>query len=435
MKHVALFAFVLLVVTGCTTAPEKRPERTVPYGEPPPLVVIVEPAEPKEPAAPEPPPPEDTEPSPTTEPPPSPPVVVTPGELLPALGRGEVPDAEPPEPPGLDRAKTMTVHVLDIGQGAATLFELPCGTILVDTGGEMNGDFDSTTALVHQLDAFFARRKDLKRTIDLLVITHPHIDHVRGVPTVLEKYKVKNVIEGGFPFAKNVTMEMNRLRDFVAGGTNAKHRAILRDDIPPSGFTDAVIDPIKCKVDPVIRVLSGRVMVDPGWKDDKHGKDSFTNANNHSVVLRVDFGESSMLITGDLEEPAIEDLVAKYESKPGGMLDVDVYQAGHHGSANGTTRALMSAMTPEVAVIQMGAAWRRRSWSAWQYGHPREVIVDMLRAGVSQKRRPRAASLGVKSRVFAEVPVSEAVYGTGWDGPIAIDMHADGTVTVRPPLK
>jgi competence protein ComEC len=430
--RVALIPLVL--ITSCATSrPEETPRERIPPRDEPPLVIIIEPADPKDRA-----PPRDT-PSRETPPRDKPPVdeapTPVPDGVLPSLGRGEVPDHEPPEPAHLDRERTMTMHVLDIGQGAATLFEMPCGAILVDTGGELNGDFDSIEMLKVQLDAFFERRKDLKRTIDVLVITHPHIDHVRGIPALLEKYTVKSVVESGFPPATNVRTEMNLLRDFVAG--SKVHRVVLRDDVTVQGFTDAAIDPLKCKlVDPKVRVLSGRVGADPGWKQDKYGKSTFSNANNHSVVVRVDFGESSVLVTGDLEEVAIEDLLHKYEGKPGGLLDVDVYQAGHHGSFNGTTRPLVAAMTPEVAVIQMGAAWRRRSWSAWQYGHPREEVVDQLRAGVTQQRaKPRLCHVGVKGRTFAEVVIKEAVYGTGWDGPIAIDMNVDGTVAVRPPTK
>ena len=437
MKRVSLLLSSLLMVSCATDGQDEKHQR-VPLHDEPPLVIIVEPADPKtskreSPVTPDVPP--GTSPGSAPEPTPAPPAPPTPDGVLPTLGRGEVPDVEPPEPPGLDRERTMTVHFLDIGQGAATLFEMPCGAILVDTGGEQNGDFDSSEMLKVQLAAFFERRKDLKKTIDVLLITHPHIDHVRGIPTLLDTYTVKSVIESGFPPATNVRTEMNRLRDFVAG--SKVHRQVLRDDIAVQGFTDVAVDPLKCKlVDPTVRVLSGRVGADPGWKDDKNGKRSFANANNHSVVVRVDFGASSMLITGDLEEAALEDLIGKYDAKPGGLLDVDVYQVGHHGSYNGTSRALLAAMTPEVAVIQMGAEWRHRSWTAWQYGHPREDIVDMLRAGVTQKRaKPRMAKIGVKSRTFADVILREAVYGTGWDGPLAIDMNVDGTVVVRPPVK
>lgn len=76
---------------------------------------------------------------------------------------------------------------------------------------------------------------------------------------------------------------------------------------------------------------------------------------NHSLVIRVAFGEASFLFTGDLETRAIETLVEYYEGS--GLLDVDVYQVGHHGSYNGTSDEIMRAIVrPEIAVIA-ASAW------------------------------------------------------------------------------
>jgi beta-lactamase superfamily II metal-dependent hydrolase len=61
-------------------------------------------------------------------------------------------------------AQTMRAHFIDVGQGAATLVEFPCAAILIDTGGEKNGEFDSTEALMDYLETFFARRADLSQT-------------------------------------------------------------------------------------------------------------------------------------------------------------------------------------------------------------------------------------------------------------------------------
>ena len=409
-----------LLFASCATAPAPRPEPPPP--EPPPLEIVILPRDDAPKKARGDTPPRETAPqeAPAASAP-------SPDGTLPVLGRGAFPEAAP-EPEGLDRAQTMSVHFLDVGQGSATLFELPCGAVLIDTGGEDNGDFDAVDALITQLDAFFARRKDLKRTIDLLVLTHPHIDHVRGVPAVLARYTVKNVVDNGQPGAKNVLGEMTFLRDKVRAGI--AYRAVNRDDVPEKGLRDAVIDPVACMpVDPLIRVLSGSLGADPGWREKK----SFANANNHSVVVRVDFGDSSVLVTGDLEEPAIDDLVLKYSTSK--LLDVDVYVAGHHGSYNGTTTGLVSAMTPEVAVISMGAEWRHQMWTAWAYGHPREQAVTMLREGVTSLRKPRHVQLGIGARRFVESQMEKAVYATGWDGPVVIDMNANGEVVPRTPTR
>lgn len=354
-----------------------------------------------------------------------------------ARGDEEVParDAPPPRPAeggarpkAFDPKRTMTVHVLDVGQGAATLIEMPCGVVLVDTGGEVNERFDGPRALVEQLDAFFAGRPDLGRTIDLLVLTHPHIDHVRGVPALLDRFAVKHVVDNGRPGDEVVAEQMKRLRAFT-DELGRRYRAVV--DVPKQGLADAVIDPLKCApVDPKIRVLAGARTVDPGWGRDRFGHSYFANENNHSVVVRVDFGEASVLITGDLEETALRDLVAQHRGTK--LLDVDVYAVGHHGSANGTTQELLDAMTPDLAFIQMGDPGRRLDWTAWQYGHPRQKVVDLLEGEVRLRRAAVDVEVGTGQRRFDTVRVERAVYGTGWEGLVVVDMTADGRVHVRP---
>lgn len=329
----------------------------------------------------------------------------------------------------------MTVHVLDVGQGSATLLELPCAAILVDAGGELNDLFDARIALERALSDFFAGRPDLERTLHLLVITHPHIDHMRGLPVVLEKFRVLHVVDNGQEGDEVVEEEMALLRRFLEEKRRAgavRYRAVAEGEIPSSGLTGPVIDPIRCgEVDPEIRVLWGRVDGDPGWGESRDGHRHAENANNHSVVLRVDFGESSVLITGDLEDVALDDLVGRYQGTD--VLDVDLYIVGHHGSHNGTTRALLEAMTPEIAVISMGREERKRSWTAWQYGHPRRDAVFLLVDGVRGKRPRTDVRVAFGTKRFFTLPLDRAVYATGWDGTVVIDATAEGELYVREP--
>lgn len=345
---------------------------------------------------------------------------------LPRLPRGH----EPLRPKQFKDDTTMSVHLLDVGQGAATLLEFPCGAVLVDTGGELNESFDGAAALMTQLEAFFARRTDLNRTIDLLVITHPHIDHVRGLPLLLDSYTVRNVVDNGRDGDDLVSAQIRALRSSIERNKTG-YRGVNSDEIVnKGGMIDAVIDPIACTaVDPKIRVLSGGVRSDPGWGTSKYGSRHYANENNHSVVLRVDFGNASILITGDLEENAIHSLVERYEGTR--WLDVDVYQAGHHGSANGTTRELLRATTPLLALIAMGDERRHHSWTAWAYGHPRAVVVDLLDEAVAFKRPTVEVPVGTGVKRFNQRRLDGAIYGTGWDGAVVVDMDVAGEVAVR----
>ena len=95
---------------------------------------------------------------------------------------------------GSAAAQTLRAHFLDVGQGSAAIIETECSAILVDTSGEHNNEFNSTASLIDQIEDFFFGRPHLDRTFDLFVLSHPHIDHTRGVNAGLQKYKVRELM-------------------------------------------------------------------------------------------------------------------------------------------------------------------------------------------------------------------------------------------------
>src|SRR5687768_289089 len=95
------------------------------------------------------------------------------------------------------QAGEMNAHFINVGQGAAVLLEFTCGAALLDTGGEKNDSFDSTEALGNYLKAFFDRRSDLDERLQMVVISHPHIDHTRGLPMVLREFDVDLLVDNG----------------------------------------------------------------------------------------------------------------------------------------------------------------------------------------------------------------------------------------------
>ncbi len=267
-------------------------------------------------------------------------------------------------------ADTMRVHFIDVGQGAATLVEFPCAAMLIDAGGEKNPGFDSTRELVAYLDEFFEGRPDLKHTLHSFVITHPHIDHTRGVKAVLAKYRVLNALDNGMETGSGRYGQIalhNRVEasEEASGDSGViKYQPIFTKKIPKGqGRTNGVIDPIDCgSADPKITALWGRVESAPGWS-----KKAFGNANNHSVVLRIDFGKSSFLVSGDMQLEGIGSLLAHYKDTP--LLKTDVIQVNHHGAENGTSPPLLAAAQPRIAVIAMGSKLRHEENTAWDYGH------------------------------------------------------------------
>jgi competence protein ComEC len=325
-------------------------------------------------------------------------------------------------------SQTMRVHFVDVGQGAATLVEFPCAAVLIDTGGETNSEFKSDDELTAYLDRFFGRRPDLKSTFHLLVLSHAHVDHTHGVPSVLSKYKILNAITNGQeppgPGLPGQKALHDKVADTEATSDPTDDIGFVAADVKKipenSGLTNDIIDPVKCdNVDPKIKLLWGGQDKNPGWT-----KTAFENQNNHSVVTRIDFGAASLLITGDLQEEAILDLVDHYRGSR--MLSADVYQVGHHGSHNATTEEFLDAITPKISVISMGAPTRELPWTAWKYGHPRKDVVELLERHTGQSRPAITVQVATAVEKFEAKRIRRAIYGTGWDGTVVLETDTAG---------
>jgi competence protein ComEC len=337
------------------------------------------------------------------------------------------------------RPDWMLSHHIDVGQGNATLLEFSCGLALIDTGGQETATFKSTERLLEYLDSVFMRRPDLKRTVSLVVLTHPHIDHTlgaKGWPTTgPNAIKIGSVVTNastkttgpGWPGQKN-------LRD-IATKAHVPITLVNNEDIVRSdGLTSGAIDPINCAgVNPDIRVL---------WGTDSRGHSWAANENNASVVVRVDFGESSFLFTGDMEDKAQPEFLQSYLRNPD-IIAADVYQVGHHGSKNGTTAALLKFIHPEIAVIGSGnPSDQEPGFSAFNFGHPNHTTIALLSDpafGVSKTRPLGRFAVGLNGKSpngkkpprFQVEDISKAIFSTGWDGDIIIAASAAGEKVVQ----
>jgi competence protein ComEC len=320
-------------------------------------------------------------------------------------------------------------HFVNVGQGDTTLFEFPgCGVMLIDTGV---GKMEPTTQLMEYLAWFFEENSQYNNTIDLIINTHPHYDHTKGLRSILSQYTVRRYVDNGHT---PLRAESRRVREHQnADGSSVAIVEVSDLDVIAEGYiglTSVDIDPFNCPgMDPRIRILSGR-LEEP--KPDDWNLRDFQNLNNNSLVTRVDFGSASFLFTGDLETVAIDYLVEYYEDT--GMLDVDVYQAGHHGARNGTTQGLIDEVTPLISVISMGVWDFHRATgaggTAWQYGHPRKGVVRDLSSATHRRRARKTVKVAEGSGDFENFRIRKAVYGTGWDGTVVIRATTDGTYRV-----
>jgi competence protein ComEC len=318
----------------------------------------------------------------------------------------------------------MRVHVIDVDQGNSTLVEFPCAAVLIDAGGRTA---QSDAHLIAWLDAFFARRTDLGRRLAVLFVTHPHADHNRALRLVAEHYDVGGYVDDG------LTTGSGR----YAARWMAAHIGDAAHPIPHltvsnalfaggagKGYSDTVVDPVACPgVDPQIRVLAG------ARGQGRWTSAAYANLNNHSVVIRIDYGSASMLFPGDAQAEEIADLLSRYAGTD--LLDVDVLMVNHHGAQNGVSQRYLAALSPEIAVLSLGASAVHAQWTAYQYGHPRLAAVRLLEANVSGSREP-AASFPVATGQYHFTPmlIDRAIYATGWDGDIDLTAGVDGTWTV-----
>ncbi|RMH12409.1 MAG: MBL fold metallo-hydrolase [Gemmatimonadetes bacterium] len=353
------------------------------------------------------------------------------------LGRGDAPGSARAPEAGV--ADVMRAHFIDVDQADAALLEFPCGAVLVDAGGQTQASVDRLIAF---LDRFFERRSDLRDTLhtdgspphrgvlDAVFVTHTHVDHTRGLREVVERFHVRRFVENG---QRGGLREATRDPEWIvahADSLGIVWRDVDFDELDDrTGLSDASVDPVAAGcggTDPVLTVLGADRSERPeGWSQDE-----FRNKNNHSVVLRVDFGEASFLFTGDMEEDALHDLITLYDGT--GLLDIDVYQFGHHGSANGTSEELVEAMSPLLAVGSMGRCDNREGrFNAWHFGHPRAPVVAVLQKAIRRRRsRVRTVFVADGVRNFRPLRMRDAIYATAWDGTVHVRATPEGRYRV-----
>jgi beta-lactamase superfamily II metal-dependent hydrolase len=335
---------------------------------------------------------------------------------------------------------TMRAHFVYVGQGAGAILEFPCGVAVIDTGGEFGpGVAQGGKLFADYLDAFFAARPQLNRTIDVLFTSHPHTDHMKGlsllIPNGQPAYRIRNIVDNGQTGSDGALGKQTDARN-AARSAGAGYSAVrLQDQFSATGSTNAVIDPFKCPtVDPIITAFWGsrNEAVTPSAQPFAH---KYNNPNEHSVVLRVDFGKASFLFTGDLMKDGLKDMLSEYASNPK-VFDVDVYHVGHHGADNGTSEALLRRLTPKIAIISMGDNSQQKPSTAWDHGHPRLTTLASLQkanVGVSTTRPPKVFwGASAEETPFTPVTINKAIYGTGWEGSIILEAKSDGTYKIVP---
>ncbi len=220
----------------------------------------------------------------------------------------------------------VQIHFIDIGQGDAALIRTAAGDVLIDSGD--NGEEEKLKAYLDKCEV-----DDLA----YVVFTHPDSDHIGGADVVLENYDVERVIRPNSEAATATYRNMVRLIEEEGA-----------EDIHPD-------------VEYVFRVGEVRFTVlAPGER-------TYKDTNDSSVVLRMDYGETSILFTGDAEIHSEKDMLSRYGKGADGMLDCDIIKIGHHGSSTSSSEEFLRAVTPDHAIVSCG--------DNNKHGHPHGEVI------------------------------------------------------------
>ncbi len=223
----------------------------------------------------------------------------------------------------------FSVHFIDVGQGDCELILDHGKALLIDAG-----EADEAYTVISYL------RRQKVETIDYLVATHPHSDHIGALPAVIRAFAVKNVI---LPrLSQENTPTTYYYEQLLTAVKNSGARVIAAK--PGAAYA----------------LGEGKFTVLAPMKQDEE-------LNNMSVVLRLTYLEKGFLFTGDAEAPGEEQLLASHAD-----LSCDVLKLGHHGSATSNTEPFLTAASPQYAVAECGYQN--------SYGHPHRETVALCRA-------------------------------------------------------
>lgn len=242
----------------------------------------------------------------------------------------------------------LHIYFMDIGQGDSALIVTPSGKQIVIDGGPD----DSAIRELGRHMPFF------DRTIDLLVLSHPHLDHLFSFPDILRRYRVGRILMTG------EEASLPRYREFLRLIADQKIPVLLADPDKDIDFGDGI----------TLDIVWPRPTLF-GTKSD---------GNNTSVVLRVLSQSGSVLFSGDAEEPEERAILAS-----GADIRSTILKVGHHGSKTSSGTGFVLAIHPSLAIISAGKNNK--------FGHPHQIILDRYRA------------LGIPVRV------------TAWEGSIELE--------------
>ena len=252
--------------------------------------------------------------------------------------------------------KNLEVTVLDVGQGDSLFVSYPDGrTMLVDGGGDPGNFYKagmhSGMDMGEDVVSPYLWSRGIQR-LDVVALTHAHLDHLGGLPAVLDNFRVRELWVGR-------DIEIGAYRGLIA---LARERGVIvrhlerGDSFQGEGTSGAVLSPEDLKDSPAVK-------------------------NDDSLVLRLADGTESMLLAGDMERPSERRILEENQN-----VRVNFLKVAHHGSKTSTTEEFLEAAHPAYAAISVG---RDNG-----FGHPSPEVVERLEAaGVRVFRTDRDGAI------------------------------------------
>lgn len=227
-----------------------------------------------------------------------------------------------------NNTEQLSVVFLDVGQGDSILITTITGKqVLIDGGAYPNVD----VAISRHMNFY-------DRSIDLVIATHPDLDHIGGLVTVLKRYSVLIFLYSGLH--SGITAYQQLTHELITSNVS-----IVTTDVGQTIVLDK---------DTYLQVLS------PYWKS------NLKDPNEKSVVIRLVYGDTSVILTGDASVFNEYDMVSVY----GNSLSSDVLKLGHHGSKTSSSSLFLDAVQPQYAIVSAGCDNR--------FGHPHQEVVERI---------------------------------------------------------
>jgi len=230
----------------------------------------------------------------------------------------------------------LEVHFINVGEGDCILLKVPNHlNILIDGGGTPGSEFDVGKKIVIP----YLRREGINK-LDAMVLSHPHLDHMEGLLSVLKEFNIGLVIDS------RINYEHPRYQEFLS---------IIHERKIPY-YQVSAGDLLK------INQFSELYVFNPVVDREMNLKDN--DLNNASIVLKLLYKNSSFLFTGDVEKEA-ERRMLLFED----LLKSDILKIAHHGSESSTDKTFLKKVNPLIAVILTGKN---------SFGHPSDIIIQRL---------------------------------------------------------